>query len=341
MSTDLIPLSPSPLAQAATAADAAAAEQVFADYRRRRAAETLRRQRADLALFARFLEAAGVRPAPDAEALATDPAAWRGISWGLVAAWRLWLLRQGYAVGSVNVRLSTLRTYAALAAQAGALAAGELTLIKAVGGYSAAEARRLDAQRSPTRRGRKKAEAVALTPAQLKRLRQQPDTPQGRRDAVLVALLADLGLRVGEAVALRVRDVDLAAGLLTVYRSKVSLLQTHRLTNGLLAALRRYLEQDAADPDAPLLRASTRSDRLTAEGMTARAAAKRVRELGQRIGATNLSPHDLRHTWATLAARNGTPLDRLQDAGGWASPAMPMRYVERARIANEGVRVEE
>ncbi|MBC8492720.1 MAG: hypothetical protein H8D43_02960 [Chloroflexi bacterium] len=38
-------------------------------------------------------------------------------------------------------------------------------------------------------------------------------------------------------------------------------------------------------------------------------------------------------------ARSGTPIDRLQDAGGWASPSMPLRYVEAARIANEGVRL--
>jgi len=50
-----------------------------------------------------------------------------------------------------------------------------------------------------------------------------------------------------------------------------------------------------------------------------------------------LSAHDLRHYWATRAALNGTPLDRLQDAGGWSSPAMPLRYVENAKIANQGV----
>ena len=48
---------------------------------------------------------------------------------------------------------------------------------------------------------------------------------------------------------------------------------------------------------------------------------------------------DSRHYWATQAARNGTLIDRLQDAGGWASPAMPWRYVEAAKIANEGVRL--
>ena len=63
----------------------------------------------------------------------------------------------------------------------------------------------------------------------------------------------------------------------------------------------------------------------------------RVHDLGAAVGLVGLSAHDLRHYWATRAARSGTPLDRLQDAGGWASPAMPLRYVETAKIANQGV----
>ena len=60
-------------------------------------------------------------------------------------------------------------------------------------------------------------------------------------------------------------------------------------------------------------------------------------DLGAAVGLVGLSAHDLRHYWAPRAARSGTPLDRLQDAGGWASPAMPLRYVEAAKIANQGV----
>jgi integrase len=71
--------------------------------------------------------------------------------------------------------------------------------------------------------------------------------------------------------------------------------------------------------------------------MTARALTACVRDLGAAVGLVGLSAHDLRHYWATRAARNGTPLDRLQDAGGWSSPAMPLRYVEAAKIANQGV----
>ena len=74
-------------------------------------------------------------------------------------------------------------------------------------------------------------------------------------------------------------------------------------------------------------------------GMSKRAVTARVRALGAAIGVDGLSAHDCRHYWATQAARSGTPIDRLQDAGGWSSPAMPLRYVEAAKIANEGVRL--
>jgi integrase len=78
---------------------------------------------------------------------------------------------------------------------------------------------------------------------------------------------------------------------------------------------------------------------LNGQGMTERGMTKRVMVLGEAVGLQGLSAHDCRHSWATHAARNGTPIDRLQDAGGWNSPAMPLRYVEAAKIANEGVKL--
>ena len=120
------------------------------------------------------------------------------------------------------------------------------------------------------------------------------------------------------------------------------------MTADTLQAARSWLEQDAP-PIGPLLRASVsknagkvawQAGELSHAGLTARAITARVAYLGRKVlGIGGLSAHDLRHTWATLAARNGTPLDRLQDAGGWASLAMPMRYIEAARIANEGVKL--
>jgi integrase len=74
-------------------------------------------------------------------------------------------------------------------------------------------------------------------------------------------------------------------------------------------------------------------------GMTVGAINKRVGFLGQEAGLLGLSPHDCRHYWATSATRGGTDLKSLQDAGGWKSPAMPMRYVESTAIANQRVKL--
>ena len=329
------------LADAGQQANEAAAATAFADYRARRANNTLRRQDAGLALFARYLrEASG--EGPTGKALATDPEAWRGITWGLVDGFCKWALVKGYAVGTVNVRLSTVKTYAKLATKAGALDAQELAMIRTVSGYSRKEAKRIDERREeadiPTRAGDKKAEPVVLNKAQAAALKDQPNTPQGRRDKLLVCLILDLGLRCGEVAGLTVDAVDLKAGELTFYRQKVDKTQIHRLVNDLQAAMAAYLEHDTP-PIGPLLRSSRRGGKLTGAGMSERAITDRVRHLGEQVGIEGLSAHDLRHTWATLAARNGTPLERLQDAGGWNSLAMPSRYVEAARIANEGVRL--
>jgi integrase len=43
-------------------------------------------------------------------------------------------------------------------------------------------------------------------------------------------------------------------------------------------------------------------------------------------GLKNFRWHDLRHTWASWHAQAGTPLNVLQEMGGWASADMVRRY---------------
>jgi len=331
-----------PLALAGRLANGAAARGLFAEYRERKAENTRRRHDNTLALLARCLgdpqpTGAGIPGAPSGPDLARDPAAWAGLTWGLVALFVRWLLAAGYAIGTVNGQLSTVKAYARLAMQAGALDRGEYGAILAVKGYRHNEGKHVDELRAVTRTGAKKAEPVPMTPAQAAELRKQPDTPQGRRDALMLALLLDHGLRVGELAGLQVTDLDLTAGELRFYRPKVDKLQTHKLTTDARRAARAYSEAGDAPAMGPLLRASQKGGALTGAGMTERAITERVRTLGAAVGLAGLSAHDLRHYWATRAARNGTPIDRLQDAGGWSSPAMPLRYVEAAKIANQGV----
>ena len=247
-------------------------------------------------------------------------------------------------MGSVNVRLSTVKTYCKLAAQAGTLDRIEYAMIRAVEGYTHSEGRNLDreriAQGQATRRGHKEATPITLTQAQADRLKNRhDDDPQGRRDRLIVALFLSLGLRCGELAGLRADDLDLDAGKLTLFREKVDKVQTHCLIGGAMEAAWAYLAADCTPSQGPLFVGSTRGGALTNEPMSRRAIAKRVHYLGRKAGIEGLAPHDLRHYWATCAAHSGTPLDRLMDAGGWSSPAMPMRYVQAVKIANEGVRL--
>ncbi|RRR75704.1 MAG: site-specific integrase [Candidatus Viridilinea halotolerans] len=334
-------------AQAAATADDQAADAVFADYRSRIDGDTLRRQEADLALFAYFLGVAKAVPSAGAPSLGarlpTSAHVWANITHGIVAGFVQWQLLEGYAIGSINVRLATVRRYCGLACSAGVIPQEAFALIRTVRGYSGRQARAVDAQRrrntTPTRVGAKKAQPRVLSATQVVQLKQQPDTPQGRRDALMICLLADLGLRVGELAALQVDSLDVDRGTLMFYREKVDATQTHQLSADTLAAARAYLAADAP-ASGQLLRGSRKNGELW-QGLSTRAVHKRVALLGERIGVNDLAPHDLRHTWATRAARAKSDPFALRDAGGWSSLLMPGRYVESNEIANQRISLDE
>lgn len=339
MTLEIIPLPEnSPLVIAGQAANKEAARSTFREYRNRKAANTIRRQDADLALFTEYLQSGGILISD----FANDPNSWQGITWGLVEGFVKWQLLKGYAVDSVNVRLSTVKQYAQLALKAGILGVSEYAMIRTVKGYSHKETKRIDEMRRAdglnTRKGTKKAHAVVIKEEQAEHLMQGDGTAKGKRDALLMCLMLDHGLRVGELAALQVSDFDLKIGRMAFYRQKVDKTQTHRLTARTLQAARAYMK--LAPKEGSLWRQADRkgTNKLKKEqGLTERGINKRVELLGRRISIEKLSPHDLRHYWATHAARSGTPVKNLQEAGGWNSPAMPLHYIEAEQVANEGV----
>jgi integrase len=168
------------------------------------------------------------------------PAAWHGVTWGLVEGFVRWLLNQGYSVASINNRLSAVKVYARLAARAGVLAAEEHALIREVRGYGGTEGKRVDARRTKSRVGHKKDEALVLTAEQARLLKSRhAPTPQGIRDRLLICLLLDLGLRASEVAALRVEDFA-EPGHVTVYRQKTDSVDRMELSADILKALVAY-----------------------------------------------------------------------------------------------------
>src|SRR5688572_3584346 len=292
--------------QAGQAANEQASRIAFDDHTARKADNTIRRKVADLALFETFLRSAGV----PAIGLYDNPGAWRGITWGLVEAFKVWMLQQGYAIGSINSRLSTVRTFSKIAAKAGSLTPQESILIASVQGYASKEARHIDEQRRAegiqTRTGAKKAEAVTIPEDIAQALKAQPGTTgQGRRDTLIMCLLLDHGLRVEEVAILTAKAFDMKADTFTFYRPKVNKTQTHTLTADTRNVARAYLKH--APADGILWRKSSKgTGKLggqVSETSATRAINKRVELLGRKAGIEGLSPHDCRHYAATFEAR--------------------------------------
>lgn len=57
-----------------------------------------------------------------------------------------------------------------------------------------------------------------------------------------------------------------------------------------------------------------------------RANTKAFKDACKRIGLEDFRRHDLRHTWATWHVQRGTPLEVLQELGGWTDYKMVKRY---------------
>jgi len=332
--TTLVQISHLSLAEAGRLADQIASQNSFARYRERQAANTIRRHRADLALFTSYLDRIpGLQIIGN---LYDNPTAWSGMTKGLVEGFVHWQVQEGYAIGSINMRLSTVKLYCKLAQGAGALNEEHAAMIRTVMGYRGREGKRIDVKRPVTRVGNKKAEHTPLSVEQAKGLINQPDTPQGRRDRVLLCLLLYHGLRCEEVQLLQVASFDLKKGEFSFEQPKVDGELRHKMHLETYLAVKEYMEKD--HPTNALLFGSKKGGRLMGT-MSKSAINQRLRFLGEQIGIESLSPHDCRHFWATSASEAGTDLENLKQAGGWSSLEMPSRYIKRRMIANEHVKL--
>ncbi len=153
----------------------------------------------------------------------------------------------------------------------------------------------------------------------------------GRRTALAVLLFA--GLRAEEAGALRWRDVDLANGRLHVGRSKTSAgvreVDLLPILRDELAALKAAGRRTG--PDDPVLLTSTGKPRdrhnlrQRVVAPIARKADELLAERDQRPLPAGLSPHKMRHTFASLLVALGNDPAYVMAQLGHTDPAFTLR----------------
>ena len=158
-------------------------------------------------------------------------------------------------------------------------------------------------------------------------------TPE-RRNRLLLALMYATGLRVSEAVQLSVSDIDSRRMVLLVAQGKGNKQRVVPLGAVALRKLRRYLEGGRP----PLLKTRT-SDRVfvtrAGTGMTRQGFWKILRRyaLAARIRRP-ISPHMLRHSFATHLLERGADLRVVQTLLGHANISTTQIYthVEKERL---------
>jgi integrase/recombinase XerC len=149
-----------------------------------------------------------------------------------------------------------------------------------------------------------------------------PDTTTrlGRRDRALLELLYASGLRVSEAVGLNVEDVNLDEGWVRVL-GKGSKERMVPFGPPAALALQEYLA-DRETPDARALFLNYQGTRLTARSV-ARLLARNLVKAGV---AKSLSPHGIRHSFATHLLAAGADLRTIQELLGHANLSTTQRY---------------
>lgn len=161
-------------------------------------------------------------------------------------------------------------------------------------------------------------------------LRETPDKPESVRDRAMLEVLYATGMRVSELVSLDLHDLDPADGTI---RCQGKAGRTRRVPLGARAAeaIQHYLEHARnrlTRADAKPLFVNHRGGRLTRQGFWLI-----LKSYADRAGIEGITPHTLRHSFATHALHKGAELKDVQQLLGHVSISTTQVY---RQLANAG-----
>ena len=176
-----------------------------------------------------------------------------------------------------------------------------------------------------------------ISDAWVRRLLDEPGkllTPEAKRDKAMLELLYASGMRVSELTALNLGDVDLKEGSVRCFGKghKERIIPIHPRA---AAAVNEYLKEArlklARDQDEPAIFLNPRGERLTRQGFW-----QKIKEYAKSANLDmHISPHTLRHSFATHMLSGGADLRSVQEFLGHANISTTQVYT---RLTSEHVR---
>jgi site-specific recombinase XerD len=160
-----------------------------------------------------------------------------------------------------------------------------------------------------------------LTAEQVAKLLAAPDltTIKGIRDSAVLALLVGAGLRRSELAALNCNHFQLREGrwLIADLAGKQGRIRTVPIPRWAHRAVTRWVVT-AGITEGAVFRGVTRHGQVTSCRLSPQAAFEIVKSYADKLGY-EVSPHDLRRSFARLAHLGQAPLEQIQLSLGYAS----------------------
>jgi len=274
---------------------------------RRLSTHTAQAYRTDLVSLAVFLRRGG-RSLFDAD-------------YRLLRRWLAHLGTRGYARTSVARKAAAIGTFYGWAARRDLVGANPAGLLS----------RPVRASRLPSVLKVAEAERLATAPT--------PSNPAGLRDRAMLELLYGSGLRVAEACGLNLDDLDLEGQRVRVM-GKGGKERVVPMGDFAAQAVAQYLEGGrGAFLPRPEARAPSGEDPLFFNRRKKRMTPRDARAMVERyvrvvLAGRGVSPHTLRHSFATHLLEGGADIRAVQELLGHASLATTQRYthVSRTRL---------
>jgi integrase/recombinase XerD len=178
-----------------------------------------------------------------------------------------------------------------------------------------------------------------LTPDEIRALLRQCShrAPTGVRDRALITVMYRAALRVSEALALKVSDVDMKHGTVHVRNGKGGKARTVAIGDGALAVLQLWLDARKRALEARGLTSNGRPLFCTLEGGPL--SDDQVRGMLKRRAARagiekRVHPHALRHSRAFELSQQGRPVNLIQQQLGHARLSTTDTYLRHIAPAD-------
>ena len=269
---------------------------------------TLRNYRSDLVQFIAYL-VKHHRPHPPLEA---DEADWSQVDHHQIRAYLAELYRRGGKKSSIARKLATLRSLFRYLAREGKVEKNPAKMV------------------ATPKLGRTLPTVLTVDDAKMLVEAPKGSDPKTLRDRAILETFYSTGIRLSELVGLNREDLDLSSGLLKV-RGKGKKERIVPIGSKAIEAIRSYLLHHSGPPAS-----RSRADDSVAgpiflnrlgHRLTTRAVAGIVNRYVAQAGLlSRVSPHTLRHSFATHLLDGGVDLRAIQEMLGHASLSTTQRY---------------